>query len=69
MPITYHVIPGRREAANPESIATGLGLWNPALGHAALASEASVQRGNITVRAPDTRPELGSSARGGPRPE
>jgi hypothetical protein len=32
--------------------------------HAALASEASAQRGKILVRAPDTRPELGSSARG-----
>ena len=30
---------------------------------AALASEASGQRGNSTVRAPDTRPEPGSSAR------
>src|SRR4249919_3433276 len=39
---------------------------------AALASEASGQRGNSIVRAPDTRPEPGSSARGGkafPRPE
>jgi NAD(P)-dependent dehydrogenase (short-subunit alcohol dehydrogenase family) len=26
------VIPGRRVAANPESIITGLGLWIPALG-------------------------------------
>jgi uncharacterized protein (DUF1800 family) len=32
---------------------------------AALASEASGQRGNFTVRAPDTRPQPGSSARGG----
>jgi hypothetical protein len=32
-------------------------------GHAALASEASGQRGNSIVRAPDTRPEPGSSAR------
>jgi uncharacterized protein (DUF1800 family) len=32
---------------------------------AALASEASGQRGNSMVRAPDTRPEPGSSARGG----
>jgi hypothetical protein len=57
-------------SANPESIITGLGLWIPALGHAALASEASAQRGNIMimVRAPDTRPELGSSVRGSPRP-
>ena len=31
--------------------------------HAALASEASGQRGNSIVRAPDTRPEPGSSAR------
>src|SRR5262249_12248199 len=31
----------------------------------ALASEASGQRGNPIVRAPDTRPEPGSSARGG----
>jgi hypothetical protein len=30
---------------------------------AALASEASGQRGNSMVRAPDTRPEPGSSAR------
>src|SRR4029453_14070746 len=30
---------------------------------AALASEASGQRGNSIVRAPDTRPEPGSSAR------
>jgi quercetin dioxygenase-like cupin family protein len=43
-------------------------------GHgAALASEASGQRGNSIVRAPDTRPEPGSSARaafdrGSPRP-
>src|SRR5262245_22415168 len=33
-------------------------------GTAALASEASGQRGNFLVRAPDTRPEPGSSARG-----
>src|SRR5262249_44032290 len=32
---------------------------------AALASEASGQRGNSIVRAPDTRPEPGSSARAG----
>src|SRR5262245_45013956 len=32
---------------------------------AALASEASGQRGNSMVRAPDTRPEPGASARGG----
>src|SRR5262245_25416921 len=32
-------------------------------GRAALASEASGQRGNFIVRAPDTRPEPGSSAR------
>src|SRR5882762_2336278 len=32
---------------------------------AALASGASGQRGNSLVRAPDTRPEPGSSARGG----
>src|SRR5262245_1994267 len=31
-------------------------------GHAALASEASGQRGNFIVRPPDTRPEPGSSA-------
>jgi membrane-bound lytic murein transglycosylase B len=40
---------------------------------AALASEASGQRGNSIVRAPDTRPEPGSSARAGgkqfPRPD
>ncbi len=36
--------------------------------HAALASEASGQRGNsLEVRAPDTRPEPGSSARAGER--
>src|SRR5712691_1282801 len=35
------------------------------LPQAALASEASGQRGNSTVRAPDTRPEPGSSAREG----
>jgi polar amino acid transport system substrate-binding protein len=35
-----------------------------AVGGAALASEASGQRGDSTVRAPDTRPEPGSSARG-----
>src|SRR5712671_1248525 len=32
MPLTLHtlgVIPGRREAASPESIATGRGLWIP----------------------------------------
>jgi molybdate transport system substrate-binding protein len=63
------VIPGRRGAVRPESITIGLGLWIPALGHAALASEASTLRGNIMVRAPDTRPELRSSARGWPRPE
>src|SRR5262249_41065458 len=34
---------------------------------AALASEASGQRGNSIVRAPDTRPEPGSSARGAGR--
>jgi iron(III) transport system ATP-binding protein len=33
---------------------------------AALAGEASGQRGNSIVRAPDTRPEPGSSARGAP---
>ena len=37
-----------------------------ALGVAALASEASGQRGHFTVRAPDTRPEPGSSARAAP---
>ena len=36
---------------------------NPFVGRAALASEASGQRGNSMVRAPDTRPEPGSSAR------
>jgi maleate isomerase len=36
-----------------------------ALARAALASEASGQRGNSMVRAPDTRPEAGSSARAG----
>jgi putative tryptophan/tyrosine transport system substrate-binding protein len=35
-----------------------------AFASAALASEASGQRGNSIVRAPDTRPEPGSSARG-----
>jgi Ca-activated chloride channel homolog len=35
----------------------------PAVAAAALASEASGQRGNSTVRAPDTGPEAGSSAR------
>jgi pimeloyl-ACP methyl ester carboxylesterase len=35
---------------------------------AALASEASGQRGNSIVRAPDTRPEPGSSARDGAAP-
>ena len=35
---------------------------------AALASEASGQRGNSIVRAPDTRPEPGSSARGSRQP-
>jgi long-chain acyl-CoA synthetase len=35
-------------------------------GHAALASEASGQRGDSMVRAPDTRPEPGSSARAAP---
>jgi putative tryptophan/tyrosine transport system substrate-binding protein len=34
----------------------------PLAAHAALASEASGQRGNSGVRAPDTRPEPGSSA-------
>jgi putative ABC transport system substrate-binding protein len=34
-----------------------------AFAHAALASEASDQRGDSRVRAPDTRPEPGSSAR------
>ena len=39
---------------------SGAGLvWS----RAALASEASSQRGNSKVRAPDTRPEPGSSAR------
>jgi carbon-monoxide dehydrogenase large subunit len=38
-----------------------LGLFDAA--RAALASEASSQRGNSIVRAPDTRPEPGSSAR------
>jgi putative ABC transport system substrate-binding protein len=35
-----------------------------AFARSALASEASGQRGNSMVRAPDTRPEPGSSARG-----
>ena len=35
----------------------------PAPAPAALASEASGQRGDSMVRAPDTRPEPGSSAR------
>jgi ABC-type uncharacterized transport system substrate-binding protein len=35
----------------------------PVAGWAALASEASGQRGDYNVRAPDTRPEPGSSAR------
>jgi len=35
--------------------------------HAALASEASSQRGHSMVHAPDTRPEPGSSARAGER--
>jgi lytic murein transglycosylase len=48
--------------------------WERAgLRRAALASEASGQRGNSIVRAPDTRPEPGSSARAGgkafPRPD
>ena len=42
---------------------------NPFVGRAALASEASGQRGNSMVRAPDTRPEPGSSARAGAKPE
>ena len=43
---------------------------NPFVGRAALASEASGQRGNsIGARAPDTRPEPGSSARAGAKPE
>jgi hypothetical protein len=37
-------------------------LW-PLAAHAALASEVSGQRGDSKVRAPDTRPEPGSSAR------
>jgi ABC-type uncharacterized transport system substrate-binding protein len=35
----------------------------PLMAHATLASEASGQRGDSKVRAPDTRPEPGSSAR------
>ena len=40
-----------------------LAAW-PLAAQAALASEASGQRGESIVRAPDTRPEPGSSARG-----
>jgi hypothetical protein len=41
----------------------------PLAARAALASEASGQRGDSKVRAPDTRPEPGSSARAQPQPE
>jgi hypothetical protein len=40
-------------------------VW-PLAARAALASEASGQRGDSKVRAPDTRPEPGSSARAVP---
>ena len=39
------------------------GEWRATLASAALASEASGQRGHSKMRAPDTRPEPGSSAR------
>ena len=44
----------------------GLLIAQAGLGAAALASEASGQRGDSMVRAPDTRPEPGSTARAFP---
>ena len=58
-------------ALRPEGLVTGaqlrrlLGWHRGGPGEAALASEASGQRGDPIVRAPDTRPEPGSSARAG----
>ena len=53
------VIPGRRAAKQSGEPGIhnhrALWLWIPALGHAALASETSTQRGNLMVRAPGTR--------------
>src|SRR5262245_65019564 len=43
--------------------AAGPALLGPLAAQTALASEASGQRGDSKVRAPDTRPESGSSAR------
>src|SRR5712691_3000211 len=50
-------------AGNPLALRPPVGGAETARDDAALASEASGQRGNSIVRAPDTRPEPGSSAR------
>jgi hypothetical protein len=47
----------------PAETPIGSGSRAVSAARAALASEASGQRGNFIVRAPDTRPEPGSSAR------
>jgi putative tryptophan/tyrosine transport system substrate-binding protein len=51
------------------SLLGGVAATWPLAARAALASEASGQRGDSKVRAPDTRPEPGSSARAQPQPE
>jgi hypothetical protein len=63
-----HGVRTMRQGLRVIGIALGLGIGaiHPAdAGRATLASEASGQRGDSIVRAPDTRPEPGSSARAG----